>query len=153
MTQELTTKIAKLADNYPERSASLLAALYLAQREFGWLNPEAMEFVAESLGIPKATVKGVATFYVMYRHKPMGKHLIQVCTNVSCMLFGSEKLVEILSDRYGLVPGGTSMDGRFSLLVMECIGACDTAPAMLVDTDLHGNVDVHNLHEILERYK
>lgn len=153
MTQELAARIVKLADNYPERHASLLNALYLVQKEFGCLSPESMVSVSESLGIPKAAVKGVATFYTLYRKKPMGRHLIQLCTNVSCMLFGAERLEDILSRRYGLIPSGTSPDGRFSLLIMECIGACDRAPAMLVDADLHCNLDESNLLEILEHYK
>lgn len=153
MRKELTDALIKIRDKYPANGSTLLPALYLAQQEFGWLSPETMEFVAETLNIPKATIKGVATFYSMYRNKPMGRHLIQLCTNVSCMLFGAEKLLEVLSDRYSLVSGGMSPDGRFSLVIMECIGACDQAPAMLVDNDLYGNLDANNIHEILERYK
>lgn len=153
MTDSMTARINELTRKYPDREAALLPALYLAQREYGYITPEAMEFIAETLSIPKATVKGVATFYSMYLHKPVGRHLIQLCTNVSCMVFGAERLVDILRDRYGITPGGTSQDGRFSLVIMECIGACDQAPAMLVNNELHGNLDENNLHSILERYK
>lgn len=145
--------LLRLRDKYPTTEATLLPALYLAQKEFGWLSPEAMEFVAETLSIPKATVKGVATFYAMYKTKPTGRHLIQLCTNVTCMLFGAEQLGELLSRRYGLKPGGTSPDGRFSLMIMECIGACDRAPAMLVNDDFHHSLNQENIIEILERYK
>ena len=153
MTDSMTARINELTRKYPYREAALLPALYLAQREYGHITPEAMEFIAETLSIPKATVKGVATFYSMYLHKPVGRHLIQLCTNVSCMIFGAERLVDILRDRYGITPGGISKDNRFSLVIMECIGACDQAPAMLVNNELHGNLDENNIDSILERYK
>lgn len=153
MSAELKNNILSLKDKYPATGAILLPALYLAQKEFGWLSPEAMGFVAETLNISGATVKGVATFYAMYKNKPMGRHLIQLCTNVSCMIFGAERLVDLLSEKYGLVPGGTSEDGRFSLVIMECIGSCDRAPAMLVNTDFHYDLTETNILDILERYK
>lgn len=153
MKTEFTKDLLKLRDKYPTTEATLLPALYLAQKEFGWLSPEAMEFVADTLAIPKATVKGVATFYAMYKNKPTGRHLIQLCTNVTCMLFGAEQLVDMLSRKYGVKPGGTSPDNRFSLAIMECIGACDRAPAMLVNDDFHYGLNEENIIEILERYR
>lgn len=149
----LIENIAKLKEKYPASGAALLPALYLAQKEFGWLSQEALEFVAETLSLPKATVKGVATFYSMYKNRPMGRHLVQLCTNVSCMIFGAEKLADLLEKKYGLVPGGTSPDSRFSLVIMECIGSCDKAPAMLVNTDFHYYLNESNIIAILEQYK
>lgn len=153
MTRELSEAIARISDRYPRKNAALLPALDLVQKEYGWLSHESLEFVAESLGMPKALVKGVATFYSLYHRKPTGKHLVQLCTNVSCMLFGAETLLELLSERYGLTPGGTSGDGRFSLVIMECIGACDAAPAMLVDEELHTHLSAGGIVGILERYR
>lgn len=146
-------EIREIRTKYPNNRAALLPALYVAQREFGWLSPEAYEAVADLLSVPKATVRGVATFYAMYKQKPMGRHLIQLCTNVSCMILGAEKLVDLLKHTYGLEPGGMSPDGRFSLVIMECIGACGTAPAMLVNDDFHENLTEKNLAEILEKYR
>jgi len=146
-------EIAEIRTKYPNNRAALLPALYVAQREFGWLSPEAYEAVADLLSVPKATVRGVATFYAMYKQKPMGRHLIQLCTNVSCMILGAEKLVDFLKNRYGVEPGGISPDGRFSLVIMECIGACGTAPAMLVNDDFHENLTEKNLEETLEKYR
>jgi NADH:ubiquinone oxidoreductase subunit E len=103
--------------------------------------------------VPRAIVKGVATFYAMYKNRPMGRHLIQICTNVSCMIFGAEQLVTFLEKRYGLTAGGTSPDGRFSLVIMECIGACDRAPAMLINEDFFSGLNEQNIDEILQRYK
>ncbi|NJD55784.1 MAG: NADH-quinone oxidoreductase subunit NuoE [Nitrospirae bacterium] len=146
-------EIEDIRAKYPNARAALLPAIYVAQREFGWLPPEAYEAVADLLNVPKATVRGVATFYAMYKQKPMGRHLIQLCTNVSCMILGAERLVDLLKSAYGVEPGGVSPDGRFSLVIMECIGACGTAPAMLVNDDFHENLTEKNLQEILEKYK
>jgi NADH-quinone oxidoreductase E subunit len=152
-TDTAIQEIEEIRAKYPNSRAALLPALSVAQREFGWLSPEAYEAVADLLGVPKATVRGVATFYAMYKQKPMGKHLIQFCTNVSCMILGAEKLVDFLKNKYGVEPGGVSPDGRFSLVIMECIGACGTAPAMLVNDDFHENLTEKNLEEILEKYQ
>ena len=137
---------------YPNARAALLPALYLAQREFGWLSPDAYEAVSDLLGVPKAIARGVGTFYAMYKHKPAGRNIVQLCTNVSCMILGAERLADLLKNRYGLEPGGTTQDGRFSLVIMECIGACGTAPAMLVNDDFYENLTEKYIEEILERY-
>jgi NADH:ubiquinone oxidoreductase subunit E len=98
-------------------------------------------------------VRGTASFYSMFRHKEAGRHLIQLCTNVSCMILGAERLVDYLKNKYGLEPEGTTQDKKFSLVIMECIGACGTAPAMLVDTDFYDNLTGERIEEILEKYK
>ncbi len=146
-------ELAAVRERYPDARAAVLPALYIAQREFGWLSPEAIKSVSSALNVPPALVRGVATFYSMFKHKPAGRHLIQLCTNVACMVFGAEDLLGHLKNRYGLEAGGTSPDGRFSLVVMECIGACGAAPAMLVNNDSHENLNETNIFEILERYK
>jgi NADH-quinone oxidoreductase E subunit len=145
-------EIDEIKARYPDRKSALLPSLYVAQREFGWLSDEAMLSVSRVLNVPEAMVRGTASFYSMYRHRPVGRHVIQICTNVSCMILGAERLVDFITDRYGVRPGGTSEDGRFSLVIMECIGACGTAPAMLVDTDFHDNLSEKRIEEILEKY-
>jgi len=147
------SSLEEIKSKYPDPRSALLPALYLAQKELGWLSPEALSQVAKTLNLPEAAVRGTATFYSMFRQVEVGRHLIQLCTNVSCMILGAERLVEWLETRYGLVPNGTTSDGRFSLVVMECIGACGTGPAMLVDTDFHEDLTEDNLEGILERYK
>lgn len=138
---------------YPNARAALLPALYVAQREYGWLSPDAYEAVSDLLGVPQAIARGVGSFYAMYKHKPAGRNIIQLCTNVSCMILGAERLVDFLKNKYGLEPGGTTMDERFSLVIMECIGACGTAPAMLVNDDFYENLTEKYIEEILQRYK
>jgi len=146
-------EIEDIKAKYPDRRSALLPSLYIAQREFGWLSHEAMSCVAGALSLPEADVRGTASFYAMFRQKPVGRNLIQLCTNVSCMILGSEKLLDLLSSKYGVEPDGTSEDGRFSLVIMECIGACGTAPAMLVNTDFYDNLTEKRIEEILEGYK
>lgn len=152
-SEKTIDEIKQLNTKYHNMQSSLLPALYIIQKEYGWLSPNAMAAAGELLNIPEATVRGVASFYSMFRHKPMGKHLIQLCTNVACMLMGAERLVDILKDRYGIEPNDTTSDGRFSLIIMECIGACGTAPAMLVNTDFYDNLTEQRIEEILTNYK
>ncbi|RJQ52926.1 MAG: NADH-quinone oxidoreductase subunit NuoE [Nitrospiraceae bacterium] len=146
-------EIDEIRVKYPDRKSALLPSLYIAQREFGWLSQEALLCVAKTLNLPETEVRGAASFYSMYRHKPAGRNLIQLCTNVSCMVLGAERLADFISRKYGVQPGGTSQDGRFSLVIMECIGACGTAPAMLVNTDFHDSLTEKRIEEILEKYK
>lgn len=153
LNEKAVVEINQIKGRYHDARSSLLPALYVVQREHGWLSPDAVEAVGDLLNVPKATVKGTATFYAMFRHKPIGRHLIQLCTNVACMIMGAERLVDILKSRYNLEPNGTTDDGRFSLVIMECIGACGTAPAMLVDTDFYDNLTEERIVNILEKYK
>jgi len=145
--------VSGIKSKYPDPCSALLPALHRAQEEFGWLSPEALESVADVLSMSKAFVRGVATFHSMYRVNPQGRHLIALCTNVSCAVCGSEDLLRVLRERYSLEPGFTSPDGRFSLIEMECIGACDGSPAMLVNEDEHVNLTPDSIIEILEQYK
>ncbi len=151
--ESVLKEIDEIKAKYPDRKSALLPSLYIAQRQFGWLSHEAMECVSKALNVPEAHVRGTASFYAMYKHRPAGRHLIQLCTNVSCMILGAEQLVDFLEKKYGVHPNGTSQDGRFSLVIMECIGACGTAPAMLVNTDFYDELSEKRIEEILEGYK
>lgn len=153
LNSQSIAEIEKLRKKYPDTRAVLLPSLYVAQKEFGWLSPDALRAVARHLNLPEPIVRGTATFYSMYKNKPMGRNLIQLCTNISCMIFGGERLVDLIKQKYNVAPGGTSPDGRFSLVIMECIGACDRAPAMLVNTDFHHSLTESNIFSILEGYK
>ena len=139
--------------NYPDKRSALLPLLNKAQQTYGWLSPEALESVADALELSPSHVRGVATFHDLFRNQKPGLHMIQLCTNIACMLFGAESLLEVLEEKFDLRPGQTSGDGRFSLLVMECIGACDQAPAMTVDSELHQVPDRESIIRILEGYQ
>jgi NADH-quinone oxidoreductase subunit E len=145
-------EIEAIRGQYPEPRGALIPALYVAEREFGWLSAAALLSLAEALELPPAVVRGTATFYHLYRHRELGRHLIQLCTNISCLILGAEELQDLLKRKYGLEPGGTTEDGRFSLLIMECIGVCEGAPAMQIDTDLYRDLTEERLDEILESY-
>lgn len=152
LTEATRENIKALLTRYPDARSALLPALHLAQREAGWLTDDALCGVADALDLSSAHVRGVATFHELFRNTPTGRHVIQLCTNVSCMLFDADSLVDLLRKHFSLEPGGTSPDGRFSLIVMECIGACDGAPAMLVDADLHEHLTASRILSILEGY-
>jgi NADH-quinone oxidoreductase E subunit len=153
MTSALAKDIKELVRSCSAKEAALLPALYLAQGKTGCLDDKALELVSDTLLIPRARVRGVASFYDMFRSGPMGRHIIRLCTNVVCMIMGAEKLADMLDRKYGVKPFETSPDSRFSLVIMECIGACGTAPAMLVNDDLHENLSEDRIVEILDNYK
>jgi NADH-quinone oxidoreductase subunit E len=120
---------------YPadRKSAALLPALRLAQQILGWLPPEALRHVAERLEVPACRALEVATFYVMFRPEPVGRHVIEVCTNVSCSLRGAERVLEHLERRLGIRAGQTTPDKRVTLREAECFASCGTAPCLQVD--------------------
>ncbi len=152
-SETVLKEIDEIKARYPDHRSALLPALYVAQREFGWLSHEAMSHVAKTLNLPEAMVRGTASFYSMFKHKPLGRNLIQICTNVSCLILGAERLIDFLKSKYGMEANSTTRDERFSLVIMECIGACGTAPAMLVNTDFYDSLTEKRIEEILEKYK
>jgi NADH-quinone oxidoreductase subunit E len=152
LSDDAVREITGIRSEFPNSLSAVVPSLRVAERDFGWLSEEAMRSVADTLDLPPAVVRGTASFYSLYRHREMGRHLIQLCTNISCLVLGADRLEEFLRARYGLEEGGTTADGKFSLIIMECIGACDGAPAMQVDRDLHCDLTEARIEEILERY-
>ena len=138
-----------LEPRYPTKVALLLPALHAAQKQVGWLPPEIMEEVGAYIGIHPAQVREVASFYTMYNLNPVGKYHLKICTNVSCALRGAEKLVEHCQEKLGIVCGQTTPDKRFTLNEEECLGACGTAPAMMLNDDYFENLDAKRLDGIL----
>ena len=118
---------------YPHRQAALLPVLHLAQAEFGWISPEAMEYVGGLLDVPPVKVQHVASFYTMYNLKPVGRFHVQVCTNTSCWLTGGVEILEHLKAQLGVGNKGTTADGLFTLEEVECLASCGTAPAIQVN--------------------
>ena len=152
-SQSLANDVEGILSRYPYKEAALVPVLHRLQREIGWLSPEAIEFAAEKLELPKPRVWGVASFYSMFRRSPPGRHLIEICTNISCSLLGAEHLRDHLSRRLGVRPGETTADGAFSLAEVECLGSCGTAPAMLVDGEYHENLTPRKIDDLLERLR
>ncbi|MFO0574542.1 MAG: NADH-quinone oxidoreductase subunit NuoE [Polyangia bacterium] len=124
-------KIVEICRRYPNTQAACLPVLHLAQDEFGFLSKEAMDLVASRLSLPAAHVYGVATFYTMYHREPTGKHVLMMCTNVSCMLRGGYDTLHKLEQKLGIKAGQTTADGEFTLVEEECLAACADAPAMI----------------------
>jgi NADH-quinone oxidoreductase subunit E len=144
-------EIGRLRDRYPRPQAALLPALHAAQDEVGYLSPEAMQDVANSLGLPLPEVTSVATFYSMFFTEPVGRHKIRVCTNLSCYLNGCEQVLEHLCRRLGVRPGETTADGRVLVEAAECLAACEEAPVMLVDADRHARMTTDAVDDLLAR--
>lgn len=144
-------EILKIKQEYPDPRSALLPALYLAQEAHGgWLPEEAYDEVATVMGLPPTYVASVASFYTMLNRKPVGRHLIQLCTNVSCSLLGAERLVVFIAQKLGIKPGETTPDGRFTLREVECLGSCGTAPMMQVDDQYYENLTAEKVEQILE---
>ena len=144
----LTTEIQELAAQYPESRSAIMPALRLAQERYGWLPREAFEEVGEALGLTPAYCMSVASFYDMYHLEPVGKHLIEVCTNISCALVGAQATLEAFERELGIHPGETTPDGEVTLRTVECYGDCGWGPVVAVDQRYHEPVkpeDVPNL--------
>jgi NADH-quinone oxidoreductase E subunit len=146
-------RLDKILGRYPNRRAALLPVLNLAQEIRGHLSQEAMERVAEVVGEPPATVRGVATFYTMYNKRPVGRHLIQVCTNVSCNLCGGHDVFRAFLEHTRTDAGGISDDGEFTVIEAECLGACGFPTAVQINNRYFENVEPEDVPDILTRLK
>lgn len=146
---ELETILAK----YPTRRAALMPVLYLAQRLYGHLSPEAIDEVAELLGLSHTQVEGVTRFYTLYYLEPMGKHVIDFCNDMPCALRGAERLLEALQQELGIEAGQTTPDGLFTLQTVMCVAACHRAPVMQVNLEYYENLDLERVREILKELR
>ena len=138
---------------YPRKEAAMLPVLYLAQREFSHLGPEAVDYVARLMDQPPARVHGVVSFYTMFNTKPIGRHHIQICRTLSCALAGAERITAFIQQRLGIGPGETTADGRFTLSEVECLASCGTGPMMQVNDDYYENLTEERVTEILSELK
>ncbi|MET0152817.1 MAG: NAD(P)H-dependent oxidoreductase subunit E [Candidatus Binatia bacterium] len=141
----------RIVRSYPAKRAAMMPVLWLAQKEFGHLSAEVQQYVADLMGFPIAWVSGLASFYTMYYKKPIGRYHLQVCTNVSCMLRGSDDILRVIEERLKVGLGETTADGKFSLDEVECLASCGTAPMMQVNEDFHENLTPHSTLELIER--
>ncbi len=160
MTNVLPENIRQQIDEwivkYPpeQRQSAVLSALTIVQNNNnGWLTEELMDAVAEYLNMPRIAVYEVATFYTMYDLKPVGRHKIGLCTNVSCMLMGCEKIAKHLKKRLGVEFGETTADGKFTLKEVECLGACASAPVVHMGDHYYENLTPEKIDEILDGLK
>ena len=149
-TPQLEEKFQKLLGRYPVRRSALVPMLLYAQDEAGWLNHETIEEIARRFELTVLEVESVISYYSMLRRRPAGKHHVQVCTNISCLLRGGDRLFEHAKQKLGIVPGQVTPDGKFSLEEVECIGACSWAPAVQVNYAYHHEVTPEGFDELVE---
>jgi NADH-quinone oxidoreductase E subunit len=150
LSEQAKQEIRKIRGEVPDPQSALLPALHLAQREYGgWLPEQALDEVAAVMELPVAQVAGAASFYTMLNKKPVGRHLIQVCTNIACSLLGAEHLMEYIGRKLRIGVGETTADGKFTLLEVECLGSCGTAPMMQVDDRYYENLTEETIDRIL----
>ena len=144
------TRFEKIVSRYPDQRGALLPVLNLAQEVRGWLSPESMDRCAELLGLSPSYVRGVATFYTMYNKRPVGRHLIQVCTNVCCNVCGADEVFERFLAATGTEPGEMTDDGLFTVIEAECLGACGFPTAVQINSRYYENVSAEDVPAILE---
>jgi NADH-quinone oxidoreductase E subunit len=148
---EAMAEYERIITCYPQRRAALMPVLWLAQREFGWISEQVQAYVAELMELPIGWVEGAVTFYTMYYRRPMGRHHVQVCTNLSCRLRGADLILGALRHRLGVQPGETTLDGKFSLDCAECLGSCGTAPVIQIGSGRYvENLDVEAALELVD---
>ena len=150
---QLDGEAQKILAKYDEKKAAVLPLLHLAQDKVGYVTPEAEAWVSRWTEVPLVHVREVVTFYSMYRRKPAGKHHIRFCTTTSCVLRGSEKILEHLKNKLGVRNRGLTADGKFSLEEAECLCACEAAPMMQVDDKYYTDLTDGKVDEILEKLK
>lgn len=149
LTDQTKKKIEEIASRYASKEAALLPVLHVVQAEEGYVSPQAEKQVASLLDIKPIKVKEVVTFYTMFNQEPVGKYHIQVCSNLSCSLLGAESLIEHLKAKLGIDVGETTSDKKFTLTTVECLGACEQAPCMMINFDYFGNLDKEKIDKIL----
>lgn len=149
--RSMEVQIRAILKRYPERQAALLPVLWLCQDRWGWISPAAMENVAKRLDLSPAFVEGVVSFYTMYQRQPPGKYLLQVCSTLSCQLCNASALIDHLRRRLGIDFGETTEDGLFTLVDVQCLGACGEAPVIQINSDYHTDLTIEKLDGILDR--
>lgn len=150
LSDESLRQIEDLKKRYPHPQAVVLEALWMWQGEHGWISEDGMRYIAQLLGIPDHHVFGVVSFYTMFNRKPVGKHKIEVCTNVSCMLRNSERILRHIEERLNIKAGETTPDQRFTLVEAECLGSCGTAPVMQIGDQYYQNLDPESVDAVLK---
>jgi len=149
--RSMEVQIERTMQQYPDSGAALLPILWLCQERWGWISPGIMEAVGKRLNLAPAFVEGVVSFYTMYQRRPPGKYLLQVCTTLSCQLCETSVLVDYLKRRLCIDFGETSGDGLFTLVDVQCLGACGEAPVIQINSDYHTDLTVQKLDALLDR--
>jgi NADH-quinone oxidoreductase subunit E len=153
LTEQERKEIESVTEHYALKNAAGIEALRIVQKHRGWVSDEVLSRVAEVLEMSPTDLDAVATFYNFIFRRPVGRHVILVCDSVSCWIMGYDTIVNHLQNRLGIGFGETTGDGRFTLLPNVCLGACDRAPAMMIDEQLFGELDAEKIDEILASFE
>ena len=152
-TEENLEELEALAKRYPSKEALMLPALWKVMEQDGYVSMDAIDVVADYLGVPPMKVYGVVTFYTMFHLEPIGTYHIQLCRTLSCSLCGKGEILQYLRNKLGIDVGETTPDGKFTLSQVECLGSCGTAPVMQINDTLYENLTPEKVDEILEGLK
>lgn len=153
LSEKIQKAILELQKQYPEKRSALIPALHLAQTEVGYLPRDVQNEVAKLFGLSPNEVNSVVTFYDMFHEEPVGKHILHICKNASCMLRGCDEIIQRFCEKLNVKPGETSADGLFTVIPSECLGACDKAPMMLADEKVVGPIKESDIDHILAETK
>jgi NADH-quinone oxidoreductase subunit E len=153
LSREEIAEIQEHLEAYERKQAASIEALSIVQRHRGWVSDDNLSEVADLLEMSVDELDGIATFYSLIYRRPVGRHVVHFCDSVSCWHMGHEELIERFRSRFDAGLGETSPDGRFTCLSIPCLGACDHAPALMIDWHLHTDVDAEHLERILEEYE
>jgi NADH-quinone oxidoreductase E subunit len=153
LTDSSIRQIKEKTARYPYRKAAILPALTVAYKQLGYVDDKVYREISDVINVPYVEIAEAATFYTMFPKKPRGKYLLQVCNNISCALRGSDSMIKYIEDRLGIKKGDTTEDGVFTLISVECLGSCSTAPMIQINEDYYENLDRNRLNKILEDLK
>ena len=149
-SKSLKAEILEIIDQYENKRAAIIPALHRAQEQFGYISQEIEKQVAEILSLPLIKVREVVSFYSMFSKKPLGKHQIQICQNMSCSLRGAEEIIDYIKDKLNVEIDGITNDEKYTLKTVECLGACEMAPMMRLDKQYIGNLTKEKIKEIIK---
>jgi NADH-quinone oxidoreductase subunit E len=151
MFSEVTeAKFKHLASIYPQKRSALIPMLLLAQKEHGYIKPETVHYVGQYLDLNPSEVDSIMSFYTLLHRNPVGKYHIMICTNLSCLLQGSDEIESCVKRKLGVGLGQITPDGLFSAIEFECLGSCTTAPVMQINGEFYENLDVKTTEDILD---
>src|SRR5881396_355740 len=152
-SKETEDKFKHLVAIYPRKRSALIPMLLLAQKEEGYIKPETIEYVARYLDLNPSEVDSIMSFYTLLRRRPVGKYHIMICTNLACLLQGSDDIEACVKRKLGVNLGEITRDGLFSAMEFECLGSCTTAPVMQINGEFYENLDVHKTEAILDELR
>ncbi len=153
LTDSSIRQIKEKAARYPYRKAAILPALTVAYKQLGYVDDKIYKEISKVINVPYVEIAEAATFYTMFPKKPRGKYLLQVCNNISCALMGSDSMIKHLEEKLGVKKDETTEDGLFTLISVECLGSCCTAPMVQINEDYHENLNRQKLDKILDDLK